>query len=378
MMDIHLHEGIQEECPEEENIDMHHYLRKQFKKSEGGNTKYDFFMEIRPTQLPVQKPLFYAKVRYIEQMIKFFGRHFKMSEKMDKILQSPTLPHVRFHYIDPRDYFSIYSGLSSIAWIDFYDSMNQLPYSGATMRQLSALIMDTEKNAKEWSELLAEPSKLKADTHQPVFKITVERMTPDELILIKKHLVYKIFEKYNKKEVKNKIHQVTIEHVIPILDKLQEALQKLSKLVTKYKIIIISPPNLLVQDAHGKYDYGLTSRDKLNFAMDIYENFLECKDLVISFQARLMDLFFLRRFLDKDYITNGIAYTGENHSEFYIFVLVKYFDFQITHTSYSKEPVDKLTQIIKDIPNTNEMIPIFNPPILSQCVHTHNFPKQFQ
>ena len=96
------------------------------------------------------------------------------------------------------------------------------------------------------------------------------------------------------------------------------------------------------------------------------------------FFAGLMDLFFLRRFLDKDYITNGIVYTGKAHSEFYILSLVKYFNFKVTHTAYSSLPnMDKLTETIKAQPNIDGLFKLLNPPIMSQCIHADVFPELF-
>lgn len=33
-----------------------------------------------------------------------------------------------------------------------------------------------------------------------------------------------------------------------------------------------------------------------------------------------VDIYFLRRFLDKDYITNGLSYTGSTHSLMYVYI----------------------------------------------------------
>ena len=40
--------------------------------------------------------------------------------------------------------------------------------------------------------------------------------------------------------------------------------------------------------------------------------------------------YFLRRFLDKDYIRNVITYCGRYHGLNYIYFLIKYFNFEIT------------------------------------------------
>ena len=61
-----------------------------------------------------------------------------------------------------------------------------------------------------------------------------------------------------------------------------------------------------------------------------------------------MDLYFLRRFLDKDYITNGIVYSGALHSADYINILVNLFNFKITHTAYAvTNNIVELNDIVK-------------------------------
>lgn len=88
-------------------------------------------------------------------------------------------------------------------------------------------------------------------------------------------------------------------------------------------------------------------------------------------------MYFLRRFLDKDYITNSISYTGGLHSMTYIHTLVKYFDFKITHTSYSKYIIKDINQKIKNMELGPEYYAIFMRPIKYQCSDITNFPDNF-
>lgn len=91
-----------------------------------------------------------------------------------------------------------------------------------------------------------------------------------------------------------------------------------------------------------------------------------------------MDIYFLRRFLDKDYITNAITYTGSAHSNTYINILVKDFGFKITHASYSKIPdIDELNNIVKRTINSNDLGEYLYPPIQSQCSDVTHFPENF-
>ena len=88
-------------------------------------------------------------------------------------------------------------------------------------------------------------------------------------------------------------------------------------------------------------------------------------------------MFFLRRFLDKKYITNAITYTGAFHFNVYIDILAKDFGFKITHAAYSKYPnLDELNrQVLKT--DFGELGFIFNQPIRTQCSNLEDFPKNF-
>ena len=50
--------------------------------------------------------------------------------------------------------------------------------------------------------------------------------------------------------------------------------------------------------------------------------------------AFLTDLYFIRRFITKDYIKNGIIYTGSAHLCDITYILTKYFNFKITNIFY--------------------------------------------
>ena len=92
----------------------------------------------------------------------------------------------------------------------------------------------------------------------------------------------------------------------------------------------------------------------------------------------IMDLYFLRRFLDKDYISNGVIYTGIAHTGNYFYFLIKYFGFKITHSSYLKEDPRKAEAIVKKSTDPREIDYLIYPPELQQCSDMSSFPKNFQ
>lgn len=377
IMDIHKSPMDQHECPDEDSIDLHHYLKKQFEKSKETGTHYDFFLEIYPSDISKNyQSLLSRKLIYILQTRKFFIRNLKIDEKLDKVLQVPKLPHIRFHYIDPRDYFSIGTSLNITAWSNnmkiFGNSMFPMLLESVLMK----FFYSAATEAKKWVELLENRHELKVSKPSTMIPKKGKKMDPKVYLEMRMYLVDKIFNRYNNKQTKETISRIAESETIPFLKKLISLLEKLVSKCHNYLKTTNKKFDLTLQQ-NGTYFYGVDPRIKEEMVTNMYVLALDCFEVVIRFQSQLMDLFFLRRFLDKGYITNGIVYTGANHSSFYVYALVKYFGFQITHSAYV-EKKDNLEEIVKKAKHSRELSKLFFPPKLTQCVHTHDFPELFQ
>ena len=110
--------------------------------------------------------------------------------------------------------------------------------------------------------------------------------------------------------------------------------------------------------------------------------FIKKYDLLIAYYldifVLLMDIFFLRRFLDKDYVTNGVSYTGTIHSVNYVYLLVKYFGFNITNYHFLTIIPEELEKKIKETKNPREIDPFIFPLYLHQCSDLTEFPELFK
>ena len=72
------------------------------------------------------------------------------------------------------------------------------------------------------------------------------------------------------------------------------------------------------------------------------------------------DIYFLRRFLDKNNIQNAITYCGRQHALNYIYFLVKYFDFTIIKLYNSNGlTIDDIMDKIKKIDDLREVYNLF-------------------
>jgi hypothetical protein len=105
---------------------------------------------------------------------------------------------------------------------------------------------------------------------------------------------------------------------------------------------------------------------------------------IFSYVARIVDLYFIRRFLDKDYITNTIVYAGAAHSVSFIFILNS-IGFKITHcANCSIKNMNKLNKAVSEIKNFPfeeclfDLLDLFIQPNAKQCIDISNFPKNFE
>ena len=95
-----------------------------------------------------------------------------------------------------------------------------------------------------------------------------------------------------------------------------------------------------------------------------------------------MDVYFIRRILDKDYILNSVVYSGVGHTVVYLYILIKYFNFDMTHhsayNSDQKSDLEKLTNSVKNAKNIGDIYGYFKDSNIFQCTDMSNFPKNFE
>jgi hypothetical protein len=204
-----------------------------------------------------------------------------------------------------------------------------------------------------------------------------------------KQIIYyldKIMKKYNNNNIIEKINKTYIKDII---EKIDIYIQNLTEIYTMFKTLEREQaqenklnykkkikwtnkkdmPNIV----SGFYGSNILPKEILNKISDLYYTIYTQKTEIF---LKITDLFFLRRFLDKDYVNLAISYTGGAHSSNYINVLVALFDFKITHFSHSDEPnLKKLNNIAKtDFYKLNY---ILEPEYLIQCSDISGFPKDF-
>jgi hypothetical protein len=198
---------------------------------------------------------------------------------------------------------------------------------------------------------------------------------------------YKLFQSIKSCISENKSYKEYkkyIDIILDELDKLKEILKNnhnkfIHKLKTKYTHKDIKDKlNKLLDKLYIDIDILKLNIKNINTINDSENMYIE----IIRIYAWLMDIYFLRRFLDKKYIKNSIIYCGSGHSLRYIHFLIREFNFKITHASYSAKPIGLVNEILRnyesyDVTGDNEIYKLFNRQEQLQCIDISSFPENF-
>lgn len=380
-MDIHLSLQAQTECSTIKNKDISNYLIENFDKISHGpdSTKiYDFFLEIFPT-IVTEKPN-KKKYIYLSQVRKLFQKSFHIN-KQNKVGKSNTFPNVRFHFIDIRDYagehyrtnFIIDEIVQNAEKYDankyFIDNIkNGLTLNIADVKNTFNILYSSEINKPEFKKPIIPPSANE-----------LSRYNQKDFLNTTKNIYFKILKKYNHPQIQDSIHNYIDNELKNLFNNYFESSYEFSHMLDQFYDSLPDKlsNNLIYDDIYG-YTYHYPYYKLLFILANIEKYNSQRSEYNMDIFVQLMDLFFLRRFLDKDYITNGIIYTGASHSNTYIYFLVKYFNFKITHYSYLKVNPQDLEEKIKQMDKPRDLEEYTFPSKLYQCSNMSNFPPQFQ
>jgi hypothetical protein len=224
----------------------------------------------------------------------------------------------------------------------------------------------------------------------PYTKLTIQYLKEDVLKLKENTIKYiytinsnnnkyinklKNKDRYNNKEIYNKINYL-IKNVLLLNLNLN------LKQINKY-IIYIDNFIIFYNKTNELEIIQLLNNNK--FAKKIIKIYTDINiiiDSILDSYVFLTDLYFIKRFLDKDYITNSIIYTGNLHLYNITYILIKYFNYKYTHVFYKSKELNN----IKLLKTTNyEYLYVMNNILTSlneygnitQCVNLFKFPINF-
>ncbi len=396
-MDQHYDLYNQTECDNVYAQDIQNYLATNFKKLNGSDTTYDFFLEIYPSDLQnirygesADTMQNFRKI-YIFEVFKLFRKIFSFDPKQNKVSISKYFTNVRLHYSDIRSYFFgdifdnkfgyIFNQLeymlrNNVIWIQGMDNMiNTMNGVIASIEHFTSIIKKVkDTKTKKNESLKPTPIKFRSENTETLeSKPAIKETTDEEYV---EYFLNKLFYNYTNKSIQPKIID-EIDVFIQKLERLQERGRTLIKTMTNVVAIQSNTQFRLVRKKNSnEISYGIPFQGIVKILADLRIDIIDFDNEFIDVFMMFMDVYFLRRFLDKDYITNAITYTGSAHSVYYIKTLVEKFDFEITHAALSDMDLSQINKKITDL-STADLEEIFYPAVRSQCSDVTNFPKNF-
>lgn len=377
-MDIHADPHSQTECMDARTVHIRNYLVNAFDQLANTDRTVDFFLEAFPdTSTDI---VAYSDI-YLGQLRKMFELIFKFDFKENRVVKSNDFPNVRLHYIDIRSYFTFTVGnpfgiADSIGGHIWALKDKPIHQNDITMLKNSLDILNSQTGILH-KALYSPNGKVKSSRIIRQYPPSTINYDKDKGTKVINSLVNKITNVYDNKNVKQTINS--------IIDKNADLFDQYAKLYNEfYKYL---------DDIADKINYG--DFDKVNYdgkpeyfmfvkwriSDDIIAELLQksrdLRNIIINMHLSLMDLYLLRRTLDKKYVKTAIVYTGAMHSANYINILANNFDFKVTHAHYSKFDIPEINKKIRSNKTIFETEDLFFPPKFYQCVDVSKFPPNF-
>jgi len=373
--DWHLPLDQQDDCDNVRAIDIKDYLVNIFDNIANKDKVIDFFVELYTYEL---NDLIKGKSIYINEIVKLFQKSIKIKD--NEITQSDEFKNVRFHYIDIRNELqnevnNIYNNLNSLIeamWSSlviypndfnvFKDSLNFIYYD-------MNLLLNFLKNPT--NKKIVNPKLLSKKYKYKEYNVEV-----------REYILDKIMNKYKNNNIKKIINDIIKEEFIPrfeiYLKYIKQFIDYINEISIDYnKINVYTLVNFNksenILDDERNINYGHNIYNIINIIHKLKSELLKVNNYHVLVISKLMDIYTLRRFLDKDYVKYGINYTGIAHSSFTIYCLVKYFNFKLVNQVYTQIDIDSLNDKIKKS-DYNKIYHYFLPNILHQCINLKSFP----
>lgn len=375
-MDYHAElDREQRQCQNIFSTNLRKYFADSFAELNKEKITVDFFMEIYKKYLH-KNSLSYSNnrsLKYIWEVQRMFSKISDFNNNTNKIIQSESFKNLRIHYMDIRDE-KVYNFNYAYYSNQYENAINKIRFDGVirpyTYEQINAI-------TKDYIDTL--------DTITNI--ITADEKPQKEMFHALYLTIMKIKQKYTNQKVK-KIINLYMKKNLLYVKKIKKYLSEFMDIVEKNIIIEEDISGSKFNPSDNTFRMYINKYDTNKLIEELYEKLDYVAMAGINVYCLITDLFMLRRFLDKTYITNGIAYTGMAHSENYIYILLKEFNFKITHISYSDIPLTKLNSIIKsedkffekltgDKPYIEHYNQHITPKNFSQCSDLTDFPKNF-
>jgi hypothetical protein len=369
-MDYHENIKTQQKCNSLHSIDIDKYLHHILEESD---INIDFFLEIYPTSINNDTD---NSINHI-----YLGALRDKFKKLYNDLKIKKKKNIRLHYIDIRVY-TLYENLANsielcmnnFTFINPYN-INTLIYQINYIYNEISYLFGMITKIKDKGKILED--KIKIDLIKGEAK-TISNLSYNQIedyatFQLLEKIIIKYDDNTNKKNINDLFQTKYIDnllYLITFVDKFLLKLKDIQKLVNYYyneKKIVLENVKLDINTFHKLSYYTIPNEE--NIRIEIKKEIDTIYFIILNLGAIIVDCFFLRRFIDKSYIKNGIVYTGAAHSTVYIWFLIKFYNYKITEFNYLKNiTIDELYEVILSTDNPYDIEEYLYPENFKQCI----------
>ena len=163
-----------------------------------------------------------------------------------------------------------------------------------------------------------------------------------------------------------------IENILSIIDNLFNSFHELSEHYNQYTRMTLNKYNRYTYVSDKTYELMDMNNNNVSLLIE------KCRTVV----NEISHIYFVRRYIEKDYITHGILYALDDASLKILYILINKFDFKITNIFHIATSVDDFENKMKKTRYNdykfNEVAQIILPKEFSQCIDMKGFPKLFK
>lgn len=381
-MDVDAPVNLQTQCMDILNKDISNFLVDSFDSISRGTKQYDFFLDTDPKEF-YQKINDYKKNSFGEVHDLLRQSFYVEPDKADnKIAKSNTFPNIRFHYVNLDNIYNEKAIIDSLYQIFFYDFQNNGP-NVSLFSDVNDMINQLRESKKKIYESLFGSLPTDSNNINSNKKNKSKDQKKENNLSSNDQNYSKIFSK-----IKNKYNHIEIKNNIDkyLEFEIKKNFEEIFKEIDNFNALLsdITPHlNVRIHDLifYNKYPYyGLLSNIKNKILIDLQDNLLNLIEKNFLLNSKMESLFFIRRFLDKDYITNAIYYKMIFGSSFILYYLIKNYNFKITNINFLKEDInlEAFNEIIKkEIKDDNQINYYIYPSVMYQCIYVKDFPRNF-
>jgi hypothetical protein len=390
LMDIHMNLIEQTKCETKKNIDIQDYIKNELQINDENNDKnktermLDIFIECgSDDKRNYGKLSFKYRDQYIAETIK----------TIIQINNDKEFKYSRYHMVDIREYLDtiamhkMFSNIKSAMSGEVLHKTDVEKYV-LIVRQIEIFVHNLAKSinqAHKKNKLDKKIVNRKFDkSYEEDFEDFAKIFVQDGEKI--ERFMDKIYNLHYHKEIKIKLIDC-FNHVETSINELQQIINNMYEYMsTESKSIMYNSEkniNFIITNKRININTIPDYEKVLEFDTESYSKRKELYSIILDTMTLIMDIYVIRRLLDKDYITNCVIYTGAFHSINYIQILVNNFDFEITHISDMNkgETISDYTKVVKKSNFKTGQIDIvkkfFNKDYMTQCSDISNFPKNF-